>query len=181
MDTKKVMEFLLSPEENRDEFWESDALIWVDWRDFDESIIQYFNEKLPDEDKIQFECVEIENERGIDILLKKGDGTRKIPYAEDYTDRDTTLKSIQEYVAPKYQIRWYMDSLGSDTLAFCIGLTATWEQLEQEFGTEKVVYYFTPIHKDTVMFEMDMNEVFDLIEQRENNKEICGSLSNGKL
>lgn len=92
-----------------------------------------------------------------------------------------TLKSIQEYVAPKYQIRWYMDSLGSDTLAFCIGLTAKWEQLEQEFGTEKVVYYFTPIHKDTVMFEMDMNEVFDLIEQRENNKEICGSLSNGKL
>lgn len=165
---EKIMNFLLSPEENRDEFWESDALIWVDWRDYDESIIQYFNEKLPEEDKVQFECVEIKKERGVDIILQKNGVSTVIPYAEDCTDRDTTLRSIQDYVSPKYQIRWYMDSLGSDTLAFCIGLTSKWEQLEQELGAEKVAYYFALIQADSVMFEMDMNEVFDLIEQREN-------------
>ena len=89
-----------------------------------------------------------------------------IPYAEDDTDRDTTLKSIQGYVSPKYQVRWYMDSLGSDTLAFCIGLTSQWEQLEQEFGSEKVAYYFVPIRADSTMFEMDMDEIFELLEQR---------------
>ena len=39
---KKSESFLSEPEEHQDEFWESDALIWVDWRDFDESIIEYF-------------------------------------------------------------------------------------------------------------------------------------------
>ena len=55
---EEIRKFLSEPEEHQDEFWESDALIWVDWRDFDESIINYFNEKLPDADKIQFECAE---------------------------------------------------------------------------------------------------------------------------
>lgn len=163
---EKVKKFLLAPDENEDEFRVSDDLIWVDWRDFDDSIIRYFNEELPDEEKIQFESVEIEKERGVDILLKKNEVSTAIPYADDCTDRDTTLKSIQEYISPKYQIRWYMGSLGSDTLAFCIGLTSKWEQLEQEFGAEKVAYYFAPIQADSVMFEMEMNEVFDLLKQR---------------
>ena len=100
--------------------------------------------------------------------MKKNGVVTEIPYKDDCTDRDTTLKSIQEYVSPKYQIRWYMDSLGSDTLAFCIGLTSKWKELEEELGKEKVTYYFEPVRSDSVMFEMDMNEVFDLVEQREN-------------
>lgn len=162
-----IHNFLLAPEKEEEKFWESDSLIWVDWRDFDESIIEYFNKKLPDEDKIQFECVETEKERGVDIFLQKNGISTAIPYADDCTDRDTTLKNIQEYLSPKYQIRWYMGSLGGDTLAFCIGLTSQWEQLEQEFGEEKVSYYFEPVQSNSVMFEMDMDEVFDLLEQRE--------------
>ena len=170
---KEIREFLLSPEKNLDTFWESDVLIWVDWRDYDESIIKYFNDKLPDKDKVLFKCIEIEKERGIDIVLEKDSISTAIPYAEDCTDRDTTLRSIQQYVSPKYQIRWYMGSLGSDTLAFCIGLTSQWEQLEQEFGAEKVAYYFAPIKEDSVMFEMDMGEVFDLLEQRDERQMDC--------
>ncbi|CDC29673.1 putative uncharacterized protein [Firmicutes bacterium CAG:466] len=162
----EIRNFLLSPEEYLDTFWESDELIWVDWCEYDESIIKYINEKLPDEDKAKFSCVEIEKERDIDIILEKDGISTTIPYAEDYTDRDTTLKSVQEYVSPKYQIRWFMGSLGSDTLAFCVYPSAQWEQLEDEFGAEKVAYHFAPIKEDSVMFEMDMDEVFDLLEQR---------------
>lgn len=122
---------------------------------------------MPLEDNIQYECVEIEKERGIDIILKKDGSVEKIPYEDDFADRDTTLKSIQNYVSPKYQVRWYMDSLGSDTLAFCIKLSLEWENLEKEFGVEKVRYYFEPIDNDLVMFEMSIDEVFDLIEERE--------------
>ncbi len=162
----EIRNFLLSPDENLDTFWESDALIWVDWRDYDDSVIRYFNKKLPDVDKIIFTCTKIEKERGIDIILEKDGISTTIPYAEDCTDRDTTLRSIQEYVLPKYQIRWFMGSLGSDTLAFCIYPSAQWEQLEQEFGKEKVAYCFAPIQADSVMFEMDMDEVFALLQQR---------------
>ena len=149
---EEIRKFLSEPEEHQDEFWESDALIWVDWRDFDESIINYFNEKLPDADKIQFECAETEKERGVDIFMKKNGVSAPIPYADDCTDRDTTLRSIQEYLSPQYQLRWYMGSLGSDTLAFCIYPTSEWEQMEQEFGTEKVSYYFAPVQANSVMF-----------------------------
>ena len=96
----EIRNFLLSPEEYLDTFWESDALIWVDWREYDESIIKYINEKLPEEDKVKFTCVEIEKERDIDIILEKNGISTAIPYAEEYTDRDTTLKSLQEYVSP---------------------------------------------------------------------------------
>ena len=115
---------------------------------------------------MKFSCVEIEKERDVDIILEKDGISTAIPYAEDYTDRDTTLKSVQEYVSPKYQIRWFMGSLGSDTLAFCVFPSSQWEQLEEEFGAEKVTYHFAPIKEDSVMFEMDMDEVFDLLEQR---------------
>ena len=33
---EKVKNFLSAPAENKDDFWESDALIWVDWGDFDD-------------------------------------------------------------------------------------------------------------------------------------------------
>lgn len=166
MQLEEIRKLLEAPDDTKDEFWDSGELIWIDWRDFDDSIINYFNKKLPDEDKIQFECVESEKERGIDIFLKKDGVSRSVPYGDDCTDRDTTLKSIQEYVSPKYQIRWYMESLGSDTLAFCIGLTSQWEQLEQEFGAENVAFYFSPVRADSAMFEMDMDEVFERLEQR---------------
>lgn len=159
----------MSPEQTKDEFWESNALIWVDWREDDNAIIRYVNKHLSDADKIQFECVDSEKERGIDILLKKEGDCRAIPYADGYTDRDTTLKSIQQYLAPNYQLRWYMGSLGGDTLAFCVLPAKQWEQLEQEFGTEKVAYYFAPIQSDSVMFEMDMDEVWNMLEQRGEN------------
>ena len=107
-----------------------------------------------------------DTENGVDIFMKKNGVSAPIPYADDCTDRDTTLRSIQEYLSPQYQLRWYMGSLGSDTLAFCIYPTSEWEQVEQEFGAEKVAFYFAPVQADSVMFEMDMNEVFALLEQR---------------
>lgn len=168
MDIEIIRNFLLSPKEMQDVFWNSDELIWIDWREYDESIIRYFNNKLPDADKIQFKCIEIEKKREIDIILKKDNFTITIPYADDCTDRDTTIKSIQKYLSPNYQIRWYLDSLGSDTLAFCIYSTDQWQKLENEFGIDKVAYYFAPIHQNSIMFEMDMDEIFALLKQRDN-------------
>ena len=59
-----------------------------------------------------------------------------------------------------------MGSLGSDTLAFVVLSAPQWETLEREFGAEQVAYYFAPIDADSQMFEMDVDAVFDLLEQR---------------
>ena len=163
---REVQLFLAAPSEHRDEFDASDALIWVDWGDEDESVLSYLNDVLPEEAQIDYECVDSETERGFDILLKKDGEAHAVPYAADAADRDTTLKAAQEYLAPAYEIRWYMGSLGSDTLAFCVLQAEQWRRLAQEFGAETLDYYFAPIYADSQMFEMDVDEVFDLLEQR---------------
>ena len=163
---QQVRSFLVSPAERQDEFDASDTLIWVDWGDEDESVLSYLNDVLPETAQIDYECTDSETERGFDILLKKDGEAHVIPYATDAADRDTTLKAAQEYLAPTYEIRWYMGSLGSDTLAFAVLSADDWQKLEREFGAEQVTYYFPPIHADSQMFEMDVDEVFDLLEQR---------------
>lgn len=162
----EVQAFLSAPAARREAFDASDALIWVDWGDEDEAVLSYLNDCLSEDVQIDYECVDSAEERGFDILLKKDGAARAIPYAADAADRDTTLKAAQEYLAPGYGIRWYMGSLGSDTLAFIVLPTAQWRQLEQEFGIEQVAYHFAPIEADSQMFEMDVDEVFDLLEQR---------------
>lgn len=163
---REVQLFLAAPIEHRGEFDASDALIWVDWGDEDESVLSYLNDVLPEAEQIDYKYVASETERGFDILLKKDGEVHAIPYAADAADRDTTLKAAQEYLAPAYEIRWYMGSLGSDTLAFAVLPIDDWERLEREFGAEQVAYYFAPISPDSQMFEMDVDEVFDLLEQR---------------
>lgn len=163
---REVQLFLAAPIEHRDEFDASDALIWVDWGDEDESVLSYLNDVLPEAEQIDYKYVDSETERGFDILLKKDGEAHVIPYATDAADRDTTLKAAQEYLAPAYEIRWYMGSLGSDALAFAVLPADDWQKLEREFGAEQVTYYFAPIHVDSQMFEMDVDEVFDLLEQR---------------
>ncbi len=149
-----IKTFLSAPKQYEDAFWESDVLIWIDWREYDEDIIRYFNEKLPDGDKIDFVCKDSDKERGVDIILKKNGACMPIPYADAYMDRDTTLISIQKYIAPKYQIRCYAGSLACDTLAFCMYPVEEWNRLEQEFGAEMVNRYFVPVQEGSRLFEM---------------------------
>ena len=149
-----IKTFLSAPKQYEDTFWESDVLIWIDWREYDEDIIRYFNEKLPDGDKIDFVCKDSDKERGVDIILKKNGACMPIPYADAYMDRDTTLISIQKYIAPKYQIRCYAGSLACDTLAFCMYPAEEWNRLEQEFGAEMVNRYFVPVQEGSRLLEM---------------------------
>ncbi len=65
---QKIAEFLnnLTLEEIYDQ---SDLLIWIDWREAEEDLIDYFNEQLPEPDRIDCEIVEIDKPRGVDIVL----------------------------------------------------------------------------------------------------------------
>ena len=83
---RSVHDFLADPAAQRDEFDASDALIWVDWGDEDESVLSYLNDVLPENAQIDYECTDAEEERGFDILLKKDGEVRVIPYAADAAD-----------------------------------------------------------------------------------------------
>ncbi|GBG07750.1 hypothetical protein PAT3040_02311 [Paenibacillus agaridevorans] len=150
-----------------EQFFENESLIWIDWREYEEDVIKYFNDQLPESHQIKYEMIEIDKPRGVDIVLSSGDRQLTIPFADDRTDRDSTIRAMQEMIAPRYQIRWFMESLGNDTLAFLLLSTEQWSELERQFGKDKLEFHFQPVTSESVMFYLDMDDVFDLIKIRE--------------
>ena len=163
----EIKEFLENPVDNMENFFNSRAITWIDWREYDEDIISYFNGLLPQEDIVDVEIKEIKLGRGIDIILKKDNKTLAIPYEDDETDRDITIKTLDEFISPKYQIRLFSESLGDDTLAFTVLNSDEWKELENEFGKEKLEFFFTPVSQFKGIFNMSMKEVKKIYTERE--------------
>ena len=167
----EIKEFLENPVDNMENFFNSRAITWIDWREYDEDIISYFNGLLPQEDIVDVEIKEIKLGRGIDIILKKDNKTLAIPYEDDETDRDITIKTLDEFISPKYQIRLFSESLGDDTLAFTVLNSNEWKDLENKFGKEKLEFFFTPVSQFKGIFNMSMKEVMKISKKRQIEKE----------
>ena len=163
----EIKNFFENPVDNMENFFNSRAITWIDWREYDEDIISYFNGLLPQEDIVDVEIKEIKLGRGIDIILKKDNKTLAIPYEDDETDRDITIKTLDEFISPKYQIRLFSESLGDDTLAFTVLNSDEWKELENEFGKEKLEFFFTPVSQFKGIFNMSMKEVRKICTERE--------------
>ena len=167
----EIKEFLKDPIKNREAFFNSKVITWIDWREYDEDIIGYFNGLLPQEDIVDVEIKEIKLGRGIDIILKKDNKTLAIPYEDDATDRDITIKTLNDFISPKYQVRVFMESIGDDTLAFTVLNSDEWKELENSVGKEKLDFFFTPVSQFKGIFNMSMKEVMDISEKRQIEKE----------
>lgn len=163
----EIKNFFENPVDNMENFFNSRAITWIDWREYDEDIISYFNGLLPQEDIVDVEIKEIKLGRGIDIILKKDNKTLAIPYEDDETDRDITIKTLDEFISPKYQIRLFSESLGDDTLAFTVLNSNEWKELENEFGKEKLEFFFTPVSQFKGIFNISMKEVKKIYTERE--------------
>ena len=148
------------------DLFDSEAIIWIDWREDDEDVVRYFNDMM--DEPIDIQTVSNGKPYGDDIVLQKGDKELLIPYGYE-KDRDVTIKSFNDFVQPDYEVRWFTESLGNDTLGFTVLSGAEWAKLNDEFGTDTVRYYFEPINLESNMFNLDMDEVFALLALRENS------------
>ena len=148
------------------DLFDSEAIIWIDWREYDEDVVNYFNDMM--DEPIDIQTVSNGKPYGDDIVLKKGDKELQIPYGDEQ-DRDVTIKYFNDFVQPDYEVRWFTESLGNDTLGFTVLSGAEWAKLNDEFGADTVRYYFEPINLDSNMFNLDMDEVFALLALRENS------------
>ncbi|MDU2467125.1 MAG: hypothetical protein E6359_01090 [Veillonella dispar] len=149
-----------------DDLFDSEAIIWIDWREDDEDVVNYFNDMM--DEPIDIQTVSNGKLYGDDIVLQKGDNELLIPYGDE-KDRDVTIKYFNDFVQPDYEVRWFTESLGNDTLGFTVLSGAEWANLEDEFGADTVRYYFEPINLESNMFNLDMDEVFALLALRENS------------
>ena len=150
-----------------DDLFDSEAIIWIDWREDDEDVVRYFNDMI--DEPIDIQTVSNGKPYGDDIMLQKGDKELLIPYGDE-KDRDVTIKYFNDFVKPDYEVRWFVESLGNDTLGFTVLSWAEWSKLDDEFGADTVRYYFEPIDLESNMFNLDMDEVSALLELRENNR-----------
>ena len=149
------------------DLFDSEAIIWIDWREDDEDVVNYFNDMM--DEPIDIQTVNNGKPYGDDIVLQKGDKELQIPYGDEQ-DRDVTIKYFNDFVKPDYEVRWFAESLGNDTLGFTVLSGAEWAKLNDEFGADMVRYYFEPIDLESNMFNLDMDEVSELLELRENNR-----------
>ena len=149
------------------DLFDSEAIIWIDWREDDEDVVNYFNDMM--DEPIDIKTVSNGKAYGDDIVLQKGDKELQIPYGDEQ-DQDVTIKYFNDFVKPDYEVRWFAESLGNDTLGFTVLSGAEWAKLNNEFGADIVRYYFEPIDLESNMFNLDMDEVSALLELRENNR-----------
>ena len=152
---------------NLNDLFDSEAISWIDWREDDEDVVNYFNDMM--DEPIDIQPVSNGKPYGDDIMLQKGDKELLIPYGDE-KDRDVTIKYFNDFVKPDYEVRWFVESLGNDTLGFTVLSGAEWAKLDDEFGADTVCYYFEPIDLESNIFNLDMDEVSELLELRENNR-----------
>ena len=151
-----IKAFLANPQ-NVDQFYESQALIEIDWREYDENIVKYFNKAIGDMISVYRE----DNKKpyGDDIILIYKDKSVRIPYKEKM-DRDITIKSINEVIKDDFSIRLFVDSAEDDTFAFCVLPNEQWEMLEKEFGKNNLNRYFIKVTPKIKMFDLQ----YDVVE-----------------
>ena len=147
--------------------FDSEAISWIDWREDDEDVVNYFNDIM--DEPIDIQPVSNGKPYGDDIVLQKGDKKLLIPYGDE-KDRDVTIKYFNDFVKPDYEVRWFAESLGNDTLGFTVLSGAEWAKLNDEFGADVVRYYFEPIDFESDMFNLGMDEVFALLALREDSE-----------
>ena len=162
-----VVKSFLSGQITVDDFFESSAVVWVDWREDDSDLIEYFNDLM--KEPVEVQMLDNGKPYGDDIRLKKGEKEFLIPYQE-VMDRDTTIKYFNDCIKPEYEIRWLVESLGSDTLGFVLLPSHDWQALAEEFGHAKVENAFLPITLESKMFDLDIDDVFDLMDLRSKNE-----------
>lgn len=153
----EAIEVFLANPQNVEQFYESQALIEIDWREYDEDIVKYFNKAIGNMISV---CRE-DNKKpyGDDIILIYKDKSVRIPYQEKM-DRDTTIKSINEVIKDDFSIRLLVDSAEDDTFAFCVLPNEQWEMLEKEFGGNNLDRYFIKVTPKIKMFDLQ----YDVVE-----------------
>ena len=162
-----IVKDFFSHDMDLDDLFDSEAIIWIDWREYDEDVVNYFNDMM--DEPIDIKTVSNGKAYGDDIVLQKGDKELQIPYGDEQ-DRDVTIKYFNDFVQPDYEVRWFAESLGNDTLGFTVLSGPEWAKLNDEFGADVVRYYFEPIDFESDMFNLGMDEVFALLALRENSE-----------
>lgn len=104
---------------------ECQNLFWVDWREEEESIVEDCASRLQ---------LDLLTTKWIDdkLVIVRDKTETVVPLEQEPGDRHIALCTLNEVLAPDFEIRMLVCSHGGDTLAFCVLPSTDWEQLDKE-------------------------------------------------
>ncbi len=128
---------------------EDGIVVWVDHRDEEESIISEIETCLKT-GSLTSEVVDSDNEHGFDFFIEYNGKKKRAPFITLGThNRQEAIVTLNELLVPDYEVRFCVDSSGSDTLAYIPLSFADWNVLEEKDTREKVLQCFYPINVDS--------------------------------
>ena len=122
-----------SKERIRALFDDDTTVFWVDWREGEGDIVRYC-EAVLQTGSLTAEQVRAATPRGSDLFISHGGRRIRAPLINGYEDRHIALCALNQVLAPDYEVRFCIDSNGSDTLAFLPLPSTKWVELEQRYG-----------------------------------------------
>lgn len=130
-----------------DLFDEGGPVVWVDWRDEDDLIVDRVAAALG----LPELSASFEDTRG-DLVIRHGGAEHRVRYAEPWAaDRDTTIIGLNQALMPEHELRLCQVWSGSDTVALMALPRASWHAIEQAHpGRHRAV--FAPILHGTEIF-----------------------------
>lgn len=130
-------------EENVQALLDDDQTVfWVDWREEDDAIPGYCESIL----QTGHLSGEADTEAGYEVYVSYKERRLRVPIVIGHEDRHITICTLNEALAPDYEVRFCIDSDGGDTLAFLPLPSSTWAELEEGYGARvhERFYRITP-------------------------------------
>ncbi len=112
---------------------DEDTVFWVDWREEDDVLAEYV-EGILQTGELSAEELDADNDAGFELFVHYQDRKIQVPLEINEGDRHVTLLALNQVLTPDYEIRFCIDSNGSDTIAFLPLATDQWQALEAEYG-----------------------------------------------
>lgn len=131
------------------EFLANAGLVWVDWRDDAAELVTYFAGYFPDGD------LRVSGDETVRIRFRDRRVTMKRRH--DPKDKHRALLALGRVLAPEFELRLAVDSLGGETLAFAVLPTAEWRKLERRY-LDGIARSFLSIEKNSDVWNVDSGD-----------------------
>ena len=108
---------------------EDEATIFrVDWHEDDSDIVEYC------EGVLQTGSLKAAWEEGGELYITHAGNHVRVPLMNSDQDRHITLCALNRALSPDYEVRFCVDTNGSDTLGFLPLPASEWADLENQYG-----------------------------------------------
>lgn len=125
------------------ELLDSDFVFWVDWREEDQAIVGYC-ESVLQTGSLAARVVDAENDAGFELYIERNGIRTLVPLTVDPADRHITICTLNDVLAPNYEIRFCIASDGMDSLVFLPLASADWTTVETNYP-DVCATHFAPI------------------------------------